>query len=107
MNNAPQMRSPAPRANAENRANPSFATTANSMKSASTPDFAAIALSEDERAFVSENAGQAAYWSDLAREAAIIGDDALLAYATHKAATFARAFVGAVRDLLNGGAVRR
>ena len=64
------------------------------------PDFATA------RFFISENAASAAYWADVAREAATIEDDALLAYATRKAAAYARAFVGAVRDLLeeNGGA---
>ena len=54
----------------------------------------------DPRGFIAENAWQSAYWSDLAREAATIGDDTLLAYATRKAAAYARAFVGAVRDML-------
>jgi hypothetical protein len=50
--------------------------------------------------FIAESAGQTAYWADLAREAATISDDQLLAYATRKAAAYARAFVGAVRDML-------
>jgi hypothetical protein len=54
----------------------------------------------DPRQFIAEQASQAAYWSDLAREAAMISDDALLAYATRKAAAYARAFVGAARDML-------
>jgi hypothetical protein len=54
----------------------------------------------DARSFIAENAWQSAYWSDLAREAATIGDDALLAYATRKAAGYARAFVGAAKDML-------
>jgi hypothetical protein len=58
--------------------------------------------------FIAENAWQSAYWSDLAREAATIGDDALLAYATRKAAAYARAFAGATKDMLalNEGATR-
>jgi hypothetical protein len=52
------------------------------------------------REFIAQNAEQAAYWADLAREAATIGDDTLLAYAARKAAAYARAFVGAVRDML-------
>ena len=55
----------------------------------------------DARQFIAEHASQAAYWSDLAREAAVIEDDALLAYATRKAAAFARAFVGAAKDMLS------
>jgi len=54
----------------------------------------------DPRAFIAEHAADAAYWSDVAREAARIRDDALLAYATRKAAAYARAFVGAVKDML-------
>jgi hypothetical protein len=54
----------------------------------------------DPRTFIAEYAADAAYWSDLAREAARIRDDALLAYATRKAAAYARAFVGAVKDML-------
>ena len=54
----------------------------------------------DPHAFIAEHAADAAYWSDLAREAARIRDDALLAYATRKAAAYARAFVGAVKDML-------
>lgn len=57
----------------------------------------------DPRAFIAENAASAAYWADLAREAAMIEDDALLAYATRKAAAFARAFVGAAKDMLSEG----
>jgi hypothetical protein len=68
---------------------------------------ASLDNSADPRAFIAENAWQSAYWSDLAREAATIGDDALLAYATRKAAAYARAFVGAAKDMLQpieGGA---
>jgi hypothetical protein len=54
----------------------------------------------DARQFIAEHASQTAYWSDLAREAAMIEDDALLAYATRKAAGYARAFVGAAKDML-------
>lgn len=54
----------------------------------------------DPRQFIAENATQAAYWSDLAREAATISDNALLAYAARKAAAYARAFVGATKDML-------
>ena len=54
----------------------------------------------DPRQFIAEQASQAAYWADLAREAALIGDDPLLAYATRKAAAHARAFVGAAKDML-------
>jgi hypothetical protein len=57
----------------------------------------------DARQFIAEHASQTAYWSDLAREAAVIEDDALLAYATRKAAAFARAFVGAAKDMLSEG----
>ena len=32
----------------------------------------------DARRFIAEHASQTAYWSDLAREAAVIEDDALL-----------------------------
>jgi len=55
----------------------------------------------DARQFIVEHASQTAYWSDLAREAAVIEDDALLTYATRKAAAFARAFVGAAKDMLS------
>jgi hypothetical protein len=54
----------------------------------------------DPRQFIAENASQAAYWSDLAREAATISDDALLAYAARKASAYARAFLGATKDML-------
>jgi hypothetical protein len=54
----------------------------------------------DARDFIAENASHAAYWADIAREAATIRDDTLLAYATRKAAAYARAFVGAVREML-------
>jgi hypothetical protein len=36
----------------------------------------------------------------VAREAARIRDDALLTYSTRKAAAYARAFVGAAKDML-------
>ena len=51
----------------------------------------------DPYEFIAEHA---AYWSDVAREAARIRDDALLTYATRKAAAYARAFVGAAKDML-------
>jgi hypothetical protein len=54
----------------------------------------------DARGFIAENAAQTAYWADVAREAATIRDDSLLAYATRKAAAYARAFVGATKDML-------
>jgi hypothetical protein len=54
----------------------------------------------DPREFIVEKAWQAAYWADLAREAATNPDDALLGYATRKAAAYARAFVGAAKDML-------
>ncbi len=54
----------------------------------------------DPRAFIEENAAKASYWADLAREAAAIGDDALLIYASKKAAAYARAFVGVVKELI-------
>jgi hypothetical protein len=54
----------------------------------------------DPYEFIAEHAADAAYWSDVAREAARIRDDALLTYATRKAAAFARAFVGAAKDML-------
>jgi hypothetical protein len=57
-------------------------------------------LRSDARQFIAENASQTAYWSDLAREAATICDDALLAYATKKSVAFARAFAGATKDML-------
>jgi hypothetical protein len=55
----------------------------------------------DPYEFIAEHAADAAYWSDVAREAAKIRDDALLAYATRKAAAYARAFVGAAKDMLD------
>jgi hypothetical protein len=62
----------------------------------------------DPRQFIAENAWQASYWADLAREAATIGDDSLLAYPTRKAAAYARAFAGAAKDMLlaNDGEAR-
>jgi hypothetical protein len=54
----------------------------------------------DPRQFIAENAFQTAYWADVAREAATIRDDTLLAYATRKAAAYARAFAGATKDML-------
>jgi hypothetical protein len=57
-------------------------------------------INSDARQFIAENAFQTAYWSDVAREAATIRDDALLAYATRKAAAYARAFAGAAKDML-------
>jgi hypothetical protein len=65
-------------------------------------------INSDARQFIAENAFQTAYWSDVAREAATIRDDALLAYATRKAAAYARAFAGAAKGmlLLNEGAAR-
>jgi hypothetical protein len=60
-----------------------------------TPD-----IKSDARQFIAENALQTAYWADLAREAATICDDALLAYATRKATAYARAFSGATKDML-------
>jgi hypothetical protein len=50
--------------------------------------------------FIAEHAADAAYWSGLAHEAARIRDDALLIYATRKAVAYARAFAGAVKDML-------
>jgi hypothetical protein len=52
------------------------------------------------RVFIAEHTADAAYWSDLAREAAAMCNDALLAYATRKAGAYARAFAGAVKDML-------
>ena len=68
----------------------------------------AAAINSDARQFITENAFQAAYWSDVAREAATIHDDALLPYATRKAAAYARAFAGPTKDMLlrNDGAAR-
>lgn len=65
-------------------------------------------VSIDARHFIGENAIQTACWSDVAREAAPIRDDALLAYATRKAAAYASAFAGATKDMLlpNEGAAR-
>jgi hypothetical protein len=62
--------------------------------------------SADPYEFIAEHAADTAYGSDVAREAARIRDDALLTYATQKAAANARAFVGAAKDMLaeNGGA---
>jgi hypothetical protein len=57
-------------------------------------------INSDARQFIAENAFQTAYWSDVAREAATIRDDALLAYATRKAAAYARAFAGAAKNML-------
>jgi len=57
-------------------------------------------IDSEARGFIAENASQASYWADLAREAATIRDDKLLAYATRKAAAYARAFVGAAKDML-------
>jgi hypothetical protein len=54
----------------------------------------------DPRQFIAENAAKTAYWADLAREAASIDDDALLAYATRKASAYARAFVGMAKEFL-------
>jgi len=59
-----------------------------------------LAGAADPHEFIAEHAADAAYWSDVAREAARIRDDALLTYATRKAAGYARAFVGAVKDML-------
>lgn len=61
---------------------------------------AAPDIRSDARQFIAENAFQTAYWSDVAREAATICDDALLTYATRKASAYARAFAGAVKDML-------
>ena len=61
---------------------------------------AAPDIKSDARQFIAENACQTAYWSDVAREAATICDDALLAYATRKATAYARAFAGAAKDML-------
>ena len=93
---------PSPRANAENRANRStLALMTDSTKFSDSLHFAAISENPaDPRAFIAEHAAGAAYWADLAREAAIICDDVLLAYATRKAAACARAFVGAVKEML-------
>jgi hypothetical protein len=65
-------------------------------------------IKSEARQFIAENAFQTSYWSDVAREAATICDDALLVYATRKAAAYARAFAGAAKDLLlpNEGAAR-
>ena len=65
-------------------------------------------INYDARHFIAENAYQTAYWADVAREAATICDDALLAYATRKAAAYARAFAGATKDMLleNAGAAQ-
>ena len=57
-------------------------------------------LNSDARQFIAEHASQTAYWCDVAREAATISDDALLAYATKKAVAYARAFAGAAKDML-------
>jgi len=54
----------------------------------------------DPYAFVAEHAADCSYWADLAREAATIRDNALLIYATRKAAAYARAFVGTVKDCI-------
>jgi hypothetical protein len=59
-----------------------------------------IAGAADPYEFIAEYAAFAAYWSDVAREAARIRDDALLTYATRKAAAYARAFAGAAKDML-------
>lgn len=54
----------------------------------------------DPRKFIAEHASRAAYWSDLASEAATIPDDPLLLYATRKAAAYARAFVSVVKETI-------
>jgi hypothetical protein len=54
----------------------------------------------DPYEFIAEHAADAAYWSDVPREAARIRDDALLAYGTRKAAAYARAFAGAAKGML-------
>ena len=65
-------------------------------------------VSIDARHFIGENAFQTAYWPDVAREAATIREDALLAYATRKATSYVRAFAGAAKDMPvpNEGAAR-
>jgi hypothetical protein len=65
-----------------------------------TPDDLARIPAADPYAFVAEHAADCSYWADLAREGARIRDDALLIYATKKAAAYARAFVGAVKDFI-------
>ena len=63
-------------------------------------------INSDARQFIAENAFHAAHWTDIAREAATICDDAL-AYATRKGTAYARAFAGAAKDMLlpnEGGA---
>ena len=62
----------------------------------------------DPRQFIAEQASQTAYWSQMASDAATISHDALLRYSTRKAAAYARAFVGSVRDMLlaNDGEAR-
>jgi hypothetical protein len=57
-------------------------------------------INSDARHFIAENAFQTAYWSDVAREAARIRDEALLAYATRKATAYAPTFAGAAKDML-------
>ena len=54
----------------------------------------------ERRRFIAEATSQAAYWADLSRMAAVIQDDAPLLDAMQKAAAYARAFVGAAKDLL-------
>jgi hypothetical protein len=61
----------------------------------------ALQNSHDPYEFIAESASRAAYWADVAREAATIRDDALLAYATRKAVAYARAFAGATKDMLS------
>ena len=54
----------------------------------------------DPYAVIAEQVANCACWADLAREAASIRDNALLLYATRKAAACGRAFVGAVRECI-------
>ena len=54
----------------------------------------ALDINAEGRGFIAENARQAAYWTDLARDAATIDGDKLLEYATRQAAAYALALVG-------------
>jgi len=61
-------------------------------------------LSDDQRAFIVENAQRTAYWATLVADAAADGDKAFLLFATQRATAHARAFAGAIKDQLEAQA---
>lgn len=63
---------------------------------------AAVMTFSDPRAFIAKRAAIAARWADLAREAASIEDDTLLAYVPRMPAAYARKFFGTVTDNADG-----